>query len=489
MDAEHTERARERLRAAEAEAVNRAKANGKADDEPQVDPLTPAPQLSAGAPLATARELIRRRYTAGGLRTIHHRGGVFYCWTGTHYPVADDATIRAKVYNFLDGATKWDEDKKTDVPFQPTRNKVHDVIDALKAAANLDSATTAPAWLDDTADIPPSEIIACTNGLLHLPTRALVKHSPAFFTYNALDFAYDPDALDPVEWLRFLDTLWPEDRASIETLQEMFGYLLTGDTRQQKVFLLVGPKRSGKGTIARIMTALLGRDNICGPTGQNFGLAPLIGKQAAIIADARLGARADQVAVAERLLSISGEDSITIDRKFLAAWTGRLSARFVILTNELPRLTDASGALASRFIVLTLAQSFYGREDHTLAARLLSELPGILNWSIEGWERLQARGRFQQPESAIEAVQELEDIASPIGAFLRQRCHVAPGLSVACDTLFGAWKLWCANQGRDHAGTVQTFGRDLRAAIPRIRVVQRRKAKGVVRFYEGVTLA
>lgn len=97
MDAEHTERARERLREAEAEAVNRAKANGKADDEPQVDPLTPAPQLSPGAPLATARELIRRHYTAAGLRTIHHRGGDFYCWTGTHYPVADDATIRAKV--------------------------------------------------------------------------------------------------------------------------------------------------------------------------------------------------------------------------------------------------------------------------------------------------------------------------------------------------------------------------------------------------------
>jgi putative DNA primase/helicase len=434
--------------------------------------------------LASAREFIVRLFTADHLRTIHHRAGLFYCWTGTHYPPADDASIRARVYDFLDGAVKWDEDKKADVPFQPNRNKVGDVLDALKAAANLDSAITAPAWLDHAADLPPAEIIACTNGLLHLPTRTLLKHSPGLFAHNALDFAYDADALDPVEWIRFLDSLWPDDSASIATLQEIFGYLLTGDTRQQKVFMLVGPKRSGKGTIARIMTALLGRDNVCGPTlaslGQNFGLAPLIGKQAAIIADARIGARADQVAVAERLLSISGEDSITVDRKFLPAWTGRLSTRFVILTNELPRLTDASGALASRFVVLTLAHSFYGREDHTLAGRLLPELPGILNWAIEGWERLQARGRFLQPDSAIEAVQELEDLASPIGAFLRQRCQVAPGLSVACDALF--------EQGRDHAGTVQTFGRDLRAAIPRIRVVQPRQDDGRTRLYEGVAL-
>jgi len=62
-------------------------------------------------------------------------------------------------------------------------------------------------------------------------------------------------------------------------------------------------------------------------------------------------------------------------------------------------------------------------------------------------------------------------------------------LSVACDTLFAAWKLWCADQGRDHAGTVQTFGRDLRAAIPRIRIRQRRQAESAARFYEGVTLA
>ena len=54
----------------------------------------------------------------------------------------------------------------------------------------------------------------------------------------------------------------------------------------------------------------------------------------------------------ERLLSISGEDSITVDRKYRAPWTGRLPTRFLILTNELPRFADSSGALASRFVLL-----------------------------------------------------------------------------------------------------------------------------------------
>jgi putative DNA primase/helicase len=95
------------------------------------------------------------------------------------------------------------------------------------------------------------------------------------------------------------------------------------------------------------------------------------------------------------------------------------TARFIIISNELPRLADASGALASRFIVLVLINSFYGREDQTLTGRLLTELPGILNWSIAGWHRLIKRGHFLQPGSALDAVRQLEDLGSPIGAFLR----------------------------------------------------------------------
>ena len=86
------------------------------------------------------------------------------------------------------------------------------------------------------------------------------------------------------------------------------------------MFLLVGPKRSGKGTIARVLTGLLGMHNTAAPTlaglTQNFGLQPLIGKPLAIISDARLGTRADNMIAVERLLSISGEDTLTIDRKY-----------------------------------------------------------------------------------------------------------------------------------------------------------------------------
>jgi putative DNA primase/helicase len=105
-----------------------------------------------------------------------------------------------------------------------------------------------------------------------------------------------------------------------------------------------------------------------------------LGKTLAIISDARLSGRTDQAIVVERLLSISGEDAPTVDRKHRPAVTGKLLSRLMILTNELPRLSDASGALAGRMVVLRLLESFYGREDKDLTDKLLLE--GVFKFSL-----------------------------------------------------------------------------------------------------------
>ena len=80
--------------------------------------------------------------------------------------------------------------------------------------------------------------------------------------------------------------------------------------------------------------------------------------------------------------------------------TTTLPTRLILLTNELPRLTDMSGALAGRMLLLPLTQNWYGREDLTLLDRLCCELPGILLWAIRGWQRLRDQGRFTQPPAA-----------------------------------------------------------------------------------------
>ena len=263
---------------------------------------------------------------------------------------------------------------------------------------------------------------------------------------------------------------------------------------QQKIAILIGPRRCGKGTIIRILTMLIGALNVCNPTlsglGTQFGQAILIGKLAAIITDARLSGRTDIAQVVETLLSISGEDSKTIQRKHLADWNGKLAAKFTIISNETPRLADSSGALAGRMVMFRLTRSFYGMENTTLYDELLPELPGILLWAIEGWKRLNERGHFIQPESARPLVEEMEELSSPIGRFIKDHCEVAPGLTVDCKRLFTAWQDHCKEINRDAVGDEPSFGRNLRTVIPNLATKQERNpgTNTKPRVYVGIDL-
>ncbi len=469
----------------------------------------PAPPVEGVPPLYRA-DVVAEMFLAANDRMIFWRS-VFHLYAGTHYRELTDSELTARIAKYVNQVGMWARPAKRtkygweDGAFEhpvygvmvvidrvvPTTHDVREIMLQLKTDFLTDLIET-PCWLEGAEGPRAEEIVACTNGLLHLPTRTMHPHTQQFFSLNAVDYAYTPSAAAPAAWLEFLHDLFDDDIEAVETLQELFGYYLLPDTRQHKIGLIVGPKRGGKGTIARILTGVLGRANVCGPTlgslGMNFGLWPLLHKRLAIISDARLSGRTDQAVVVERLLSISGEDAITVDRKHLSPWTGKLPTRFLILTNELPKLTDASGALASRFILLCLTRSWYGREDHELTDRLLEELPGILNWSIAGWQRLNERGHFVQPASAAEALQDLEDLSSPIRAFVRERCEIGPGLCVDVETLFAAWQDYCGNTGRERTGTIQSFGRDLRAACPGLRIVQPRVDGRRARMYEGVAL-
>ena len=469
--------------------------NGRSGEQPPGDDARPpeVPVLDPADPAPGARLFQRLRFEREGFRTLQHQGGSFYVYNGARYEEIEEPAVRAMVWQFAEGAQR--EHKGERVAFQPTVAKVANLMEAIRAVTHLSLDRQPPCWLETRPGDPdPAELAPMADGILHIPSRRMLPATPRLYTHHSFNFSYDVGwAPAPVAWLEFLDQLWPDDPDSVQVLQEMMGYLLLPDTSQQKAFLMVGPPRSGKGTIGRVITAMLGQHNICAPTlgsmSSQFGLQPMIGKLLALVSDARLSSKSDPAAIAERILSVSGEDSVTVDRKHLPPWTGRLATRFLVLTNELPRLADSSGALASRFIVLTLRESFLGREDPALTQRLLRELPDIFGWALDGWERLTERGHFVQPKSSEDAIQELEDLGSPISAFIRDRCRLVSGASVECKRMYSAWKSWCEAEGRDHPGTAQTFGRDLRAAVPGLRNTQVRVGEARVRCYEGIGLA
>ncbi len=459
----------------------------------QRDPETGRLVLSAKRTLPTARAFVDEFHQHAEGRTVHSYGGVVMLWRDNRYQQVEDEWLKHRLQPWLHAALHYVYNKAIKdfelKPFESNPTTVRQALDTIRAYVHIPASTIAPSWLDTRTDrLPALEILPCKSLNLHIPTGRILKPTPALFTINALDFDYDPDPEPPERWIKFMEQLFGDDIESMELLQEWMAYCLTSDTSQQKMLLLVGPRRSGKGTIGRIMRYMIGHGNVAGPTTSglagNFGLQPLIDKSLAIVSDARFGGENISIVV-ERLLCISGEDALTIDRKYLDSVSMKLPTRFMFLTNELPRLNDASTALAGRFLVLRLTNSFYGQEDLTLTDQLIAELPGILLWAIEGWKRLKARGRFVQPESVADAIRDLEDLASPVGAFVRECCTVAPGCRAWVDDLYKAWQGWCERDGRHVVSSKMSFGRDLAAAVPGIK---RRRGAGDVPFYEGISL-
>jgi putative DNA primase/helicase len=427
-------------------------------------------------PVAVARQL-QPDWLHDDQPTLRSWRRTWMRWEHAHWAEVDEQEVRASLYRRLEHARYvviGPNGEPQSKPWAPTKKKIADLVDALGAITLLPSSVDAPSWADRRDE---GVIVACRNGLLRVADRQLLGHDPRFFNLVSVPFDYQPAAAPPERWLSFLRDTWTDDEGNVDTesidvLQEFFGYVVSGRTNLHKILLIVGPTRSGKGTIARVLTALVGKGNMAGPTlaslATNFGLAPLLGKPLAIVSDARLGGGGGHQVV-ERLLTISGEDTIDVDRKFRESWTGRLPTRFLILSNQLPSFGDASGAIAHRFIVLSMQRSWLGQENTGLTGQLTAELPGILNWALDGLVRLTNRGRFTEPESSVDAVIAMKDSASPMSAFVRECCRIGAGKQVPVDDLWAAWKAWCEDAGRDRPGTKQQFGKDLQSVVPQAR--------------------
>jgi putative DNA primase/helicase len=435
---------------------------GKCPDRNEPEPddsLWPAPK----DPFDVAERYVAEKHTADGHPTLAYWRGDFYRWVGPHWVELSIDQLRSELYRSLSQVGYMSAAAQpTELRWSPNKSKIAHVVEALEAAV-----------LNSGEDGTP-ELVSFANGALRLGadgSRELVPHDPKRFNLTSLPYDFLPDAPAPKAWLKFLVDLFGDDTESIELLQQWFGYVISGSTEQQKLALLVGPPRAGKGIIARILTALIGVHNVTGPTlaqiGTNFGLQPLIGKSLAIVGDARFSG-AGQSTIVERLLSITGEDVQTIDRKNKEPWTGRVSTRFMILSNELPSLNESSGALAARFVgPIVLKRSFLGREDFDLERRLLAELPGILLWALDGLDALRASGYvFGQPESSREAVRELEDLSSPERAFMRECCVRKSGAVTPTAELYRTFQRWSDSQGRRNVPTFPIFARNIKAAFP-----------------------
>lgn len=361
----------------------------------------------------------------------------------------------------------------------------------------LSQAEGQPAWLGGNHHWAADEVLACSDGLVHLPSFAAGKDdyrmplTPRFFSTLNLGYDFDPAGPQPTQWLEFLNQLWPNDAASIALLQEWLGYLLTLDTSLQKMLIMFGPGGGGKGTLLEVARRLIGPQNVTSLTlpslSESHALQALVGKSLCIFPDASIPERMDKTPLVETIKSITGEDLISINPKHKPRYSVKLNTRLMVATNDMLDLPDASGALSRRLLVLRFTQSFTKSPDTKLREKLIGELPGILLWAIAGWKRLREQGRFTEPESGQEVKSNLDESSSPVIAFTTECCLLAPTAMASKDELYAAWKSWCHLNGRE-PGSKESFARLLFSAVKDLTSHRPRVDGGRLSCYKGIAL-
>jgi putative DNA primase/helicase len=432
-----------------------------------------------------------RIYRSNKRPHLYHYRDDYYDHEAGHYTIVDDHTIRADLYGFLDvcGKAVSRNGKSMVVPFVPNKVSVSETDEALKAVGHVVPTVEQPHWLDGRMGPDPADLICFPNGILNLRSNQFTPPDPMLFTPHGVGFDYDPNAPAPIEWLNFLDQIFNGEQDQITSLQEAFGYCLSSDVSQEKVFMLLGDKRSGKDTTRHTLQSLLSPTVICGPTldsmGTNFGMSQLIGKQLAIVGDMRLGSKCDKDLLAEHVLKLSGRGLFTIDRKHKSHWTGPLPCKLWLISNEMPKLKDTSGALASRMITYHTRTSFYGREDrHLFRDKIRPELPAILLWALDGLRRMRQRGPIAEPACSIEMREELAREGSPIMAFVQECLTLDAAATVEKDELYSAYLDFAFDNGLPPASK-SWFFRDLETATAS-KVKAERVQNGGVRVHNIV---
>lgn len=325
-------------------------------------------------------------------------------------------------------------------------------------------------------------LLSCANGTLDLSTSTLRPADPADLLTRGTDVPYDPHAKCP-RFERFLTEVFDSDTNVIAFLQRLVGYCLTGDTREHLIAVLHGTGCNGKSTLLETLKQLLGDLAVTaafdtftrtrGDRGPRNDLARLRGARLVTASESGEGRRLDEATVKE----ITGGDTIAV--RFLYGEHFELKPNFKLLltTNHRPRVDGDDDAVWRRLRLIPFDQSFEGREDHDLPAKLTAELPGILAWAVRGCTDWQHQG-VGQAGAVTRATTEYRTEEDTLGAFLADRCAFS-GETAATD-LRTAYEDWCRELGERPLSGVALGKRLARRGI-----TSRRGAKGT-RIYVGI---
>jgi len=369
------------------------------------------------------------RYMSGCIKCVHDQNGDLYIYNRKgFYEAADDWKL-SKLIKFM-------------------LNQTQDLWSLYYEKSGL--AAYKRDLVKIVKEFNKDNVINLANTIMDLSNMQTRSHSPEIYSTIQLPMNFDPDA-DCPRFLQFMEETTKGDAELQFVLQEILGYCLTCENRAEKAFFFYGGGSNGKSVLGEVIKGLVGFENTSGVSlnelGQRFGISPMIGKSVNISAENELSGEVNS----ENLKAIISGDELSIDIKHKDPWQGALTCKLILLMNTLPKTSDITYGFFRKIMIIPFENTVLPDQiDNHLLDKLLKELPGVLNWALQGLQRLRENQYRFSHSSAVEKIMQTYSVdQNPTGQFFLDTYEYCEGAQIRKSEIYRDYVNWCADDARD----------------------------------------
>jgi putative DNA primase/helicase len=351
----------------------------------------------------------------------------------------------------------------------------------LKEAQHLNGIPVKP----DALDAYPM-LFNCDNGIINLEAGELEPHAPSKLMSQFAPAPYSKSEVKPVRWLKFLNEICAGNTDLVNYLQRCVGYSLTGSTKEQCIFFLYGEGSNGKSTFLDIVKALMG-DYAKNAESQSImarrqsgssasgDIARLKGARLVTTSESKEGAELNEALVKH----LTGGEAITTRFLFGNEFEYTPQYKIWVATNHKPVINGSDYGIWRRIKMIPFLVTFdEAHKDPDLKDKLMTELPQILEWAVEGSLLWQKEG-LCDPQIVLDAVEEYKREMNSIELFYDECIETDYDSTIGGSELYRAYQMWSRANGHQDV-SITKFGKEIIKKIP-----NKTKTHGV-NSYRGV---
>jgi putative DNA primase/helicase len=371
----------------------------------------------------------------------------WFVWTGTHWEpdrTGEAMRLAKQTVRSIHSEAERTSDEEQRAMLQQHAFKSES---AERIRATIDLAKTEPeiSIREEQLD-RDSWLFNLQNGTLDLTTGKLLKHKKTDYITKIVPIEYQPKARAP-RWEAFLSEIFADDKALIGFIRRAMGYTLTGDVREHVLFFCYGQGRNGKSTFLEVLRELTSTYSIQADfatfqSSRNEGPRHDLARMRGARLVTAIEAQADRSFDGTVLKQMTGGDTVTARHLYESSFEFRPQFKLWLAANHLPLVKEQTEAFWSRILMIPFTVVFPPHlRKKNLGRQLIKELPGILNWALEGCHEWRRNG-LMAPDTVRRAITDYKEEYDIVGEFFRERCKLSRSEWTPRSALYQSFADW-----------------------------------------------